>query len=130
MLARSLDHGAPVDHAGTRRLVAEIDVLRNREIGHHAQLLMHHADAGREGVARRAEMDLVAVERHAAAILRVYARDDLHQRRLAGAVLADQAVDLAGAQHEIDVAQGRDAAEGLRDAIHGEPRRAVARRGR
>ena len=33
----------------------------------------------------------------------VHAGEDLHQRRLAGAVLADQAVHLAGAQLEVGV---------------------------
>ena len=38
-------------------------------------------------------------------ILGVDAGDDLHEGRLAGPVLADEAVDLAGAQHEVDVAK-------------------------
>ena len=42
--------------------------------------------------------------RHSAVILVMDAGDDLHQRRLAGAVFADEPVDLAAAQREIDVA--------------------------
>src|SRR5258708_38076790 len=67
-------------------------------------------------------MQLAPVDRHVALILRMKARDDLHEGRLAGAVLADQAVDLAPAQHEIDVAQRCDAAERLGDAVHGKRR--------
>ena len=126
MPARTVDHGAPVDDAAARRLLAEIDVLGHREVGHDAQLLVHHADAGRQRLARRAEMHRPAVDRHAAVVLAVQAGDDLHQGRLAGAVLAHQAVDLAGAQHEVDVAQGRDAAERLGDAASvRQPRRAA-----
>ena len=42
--------------------VAEEDVLGDREVGHDAQLLVHHADAGGERIARRAEVHLLAVD--------------------------------------------------------------------
>ncbi|MDA8248724.1 MAG: hypothetical protein M0Z28_06040 [Rhodospirillales bacterium] len=51
---------------------------------------------------------------------------DLGQRGLAGAVLAQQRVDLAGNQREIDVTDGGDAAVFLDDAGHLEKRRHVA----
>ena len=70
----------------------------------------------REGVAGRAEPHLAPVDHVGAGIFRVDAGDDLHRRALAGAVLADETVDLAGAQGKIDVPQGLDTAEGLRDA--------------
>ena len=47
----------------------------------------------------------------------MHAGDDLHQRRLAGAVLADETMDLAGEQREVDPAKRLDAAEGLRDPL-------------
>ena len=46
----------------------------------------------------------------------MHAGQDLDQRRLAGAVVADQRHDLAGVDVEIDVGQGRDGAEVLGDA--------------
>ncbi len=88
---------------------------------------MHHADAGRERVAGRTEMHLTPVDRHATLVLRMNAGDDLHQGGLAGAVLADQPVDLPLTQREVDVAQGRNAAKGLGDALHRQPRRVGAR---
>ena len=48
----------------------------------------------------------------------VDAVQDLEDRRLAGAVLAEQGVDLAGADVEGDVLEGAHAAETLRDAGH------------
>jgi hypothetical protein len=54
----------------------------------------------------------------------MHAGDDLHQRRFAGAVFADEAVDFARTEREIDIAQRVNAAEGLRDAAHLEKRRA------
>ena len=51
-------HAPPGDDADTvHRLDAEKDVLGDGEFRRDAKLLMHHADAGREGVARRAEMN-------------------------------------------------------------------------
>ena len=68
--------------------------------------------------ASRAERNRIrlAVEPHHAVVFGVHAGDDLHHRAFAGAVLADQAVDLARAQGEVHVGQRRHAAEGLGDA--------------
>ena len=57
---------------------------------------MHHADAGGARVARRAEADRLAVDAHLAGVAGVDAGDDFHQRALAGAVFAREAVDRAG----------------------------------
>ena len=56
--------------------------------------------------------------------------EDVHQRALAGAVLAEQGVDLAGAQVEVDAVVGDDAGEALDDAAHldGERGRRCGRR--
>ena len=53
---------------------------------------------------------------------------DRHQRRLAGAVLTEQRVDLAGTNVEVDSVVGDDRAEPLRDALQLEHRSARARR--
>ena len=49
--------------------------------------------------------------------------EDVHQGRLTGAVLAEQAVDLTGLHDEVDVIVGDETAEPLRDAtefeLHG-----------
>ena len=60
----------------------------------------------------------------------MHAGDDLHQRALAGAVLADETMDLAGGEREVDPAQRLDAAEGLRDPVQFEDGRAALRHGR
>ena len=59
--------------------------------------------------------DLVA-NPNLAGVRAMNAGHDLDQRRLAGAVLAEQRVDFAGAHVERHVAQHRDADEGLRNA--------------
>ena len=56
LLARLARHAAPADDAeAVRRLLAEEDVLGDRQVGRDAELLVHHADAGGERVAGRAE---------------------------------------------------------------------------
>jgi hypothetical protein len=84
---------------------------------------MHHADAAIEGVARRAQADGLAAQNHLALIVGVHAGDDLHQRALAGAVFADQGVDLALFQGEIHALQRMHAAEALGDGPHLQDRR-------
>ena len=44
--------------------------------------------------------------------------EDVHERALAGAVLAQQGVDLARPQLEVDVVVGQDAREALDDPAH------------
>ena len=45
----------------------------------------------------------------------MHAGDDLHQRAFSRAVFADETMDLAGREREVDAAQRLDAAEGLRN---------------
>ena len=85
-----------------------IDVLGDRQVGHDRSA----PDAPcrcRRPARRAAERKCTGrpSSAHLALVIGVHAGDDLHQRRLAGAVLADQTMDLAGAQREVDVAQRR-----------------------
>ena len=53
----------------------------------------------------------------AAAVLRIGAGEDIDQRRLAGAVLAEQRLDLAGTQIEVDRIEREHAWKALGDAL-------------
>ena len=64
----------------------------------------------------------VAVEQDLALVGRGQPVEDVHERRLAGAVLAEQGVDLAGTDLEVDAVVGDDARVALRDAAHLERR--------
>ena len=68
------------------------------------------------GVLRRVDRDVGAVEQEAAGVGAVDAGETLHERRLAGAVVADQRGDLAGVDREVDVVQHVHRAEALVDA--------------
>ena len=65
-------------------------------------------------------LEFGAVEDDAAAGRRLHARQDLEQGRLAGAVFAKQAENLAAPDLERHVVQRRDAGEMLGDALDGE----------
>ena len=63
MLARHLRHVPPAHRAeAVGRLAAEEHVLGDGQIGNDRQLLVHHADAGSERVAGRAELHRRAVD--------------------------------------------------------------------
>ena len=72
---------------------AEHDVLDDGEGLDEHEVLVHHADAGMDGIVRRADGNRLAVDTDLAGIGLVEAVQDRHQRRFAGAVLADDAVD-------------------------------------
>jgi len=83
----------------TGRLVAEDDVLRDREHRNQHEVLMHHADSGGHRISRAGEMLLHPVEKNLALLGPIEAAENIHQRRLAGTVLTEQTVDLARFHH-------------------------------
>ena len=93
-----------------------------RQLRHEVELLVDDGDAGARGLAGAGEPHRLAVDRDLAVIVGIDAGQDLHQRRLAGAVLAHQGMDLARARREIDALEHRHIAERFADAAHGEQR--------
>ena len=63
----------------------------------------------------RRSVDRLAVDADRPGVGAQHAGEDLDERRLAGAVGAEQGVDLAGRDREVDGAQGDDRAERLGD---------------
>jgi len=110
----------PVQRAGqpTRGLVAEQDVLGHREVRQDAEFLEDDADAEGEGLAGVGRPGLGAGEDDAAGVIGEPARQHVHEGGLAGPVLADQGVDLAGADLKVDPVQGADARKVLDDVFH------------
>src|SRR5262245_5668090 len=108
-----------------RRFDAEHDVLCD---GHHRdqhEVLVDHSDPDVDRVARRAHGDRLALDEDLALVGLVEAVEDVHQGRLAGAVLAEERVHLAAAQVEVDAVVRDDAREALRDALQLENSRFV-----
>ena len=111
---RAIDHGQRAEPP--HRQVAERDVLGNRQRRHQPQLLRDGDDAGGDGVARAGEMPLLSVHANNAVVGTVHAAENADQRGLAGAVLADDGVDLAEADVEVDAVERERRAELLADA--------------
>ncbi len=109
-----VEQGAP----GVRRLGGEHDVLGHRHHGDQHEVLMHHSHAGLDRGTRRAELHRLAGDDDLALVGVVQPVEDVHQRRLAGTVLAEQRVDLALPQVEVDVVVRDGAREALRDVAH------------
>ncbi len=80
------------------------DVLGDRQVRDQRQLLVDDDDALLLAVADGVEAALLALVEELAVVcpVRVDARHDLHQGRLAGSVLANQRMDLAWADGERD----------------------------
>ena len=101
---------------GDATLGAQQQVLQDGERLDQHEMLVDHADAGLDRILRAANGPLLPVDQDLAAVGLVEAVEDVHQRRLAGAVLADDAVDRAGRDDEVDRPVGVDGAEPLVDA--------------
>ena len=97
-------------------LGAEHHVFEHGERRHQHEVLMHHADAVADRLARGADPDRLAVDADFASVGFIEAVQNRHQRRFAGPVLADDAVDDAALDDEIDVVVGVNRAEALIDA--------------
>ena len=98
--------------------VAEEDVLGDGEVAGEVELLVDGRDAQRLGVVRAADLDGLSLEQDLPLVLAVRTREDLDQGRLAGAILAEEGVDLALLDRQLDAFERPDAGERLPDALH------------
>ena len=96
------DRPAIREQRRARRGLPEHQVLGDRERRHQHEILMHHAEAVADRVVRRAEAHHLPAQPDLPVVRAVQAVEDAHQRRLAGAVLAEQRQDLALPQLEVD----------------------------
>ena len=115
--------GLPVDAAAAPRLVAEHDVLADREVRAEVDLLIDGGDARILRVGGAAEAARLTAHDDPARIHGVDAGEGFDERRLAGAVLTHQGVDLARPEREVDGIQGEDAGESDGDPGHFDDRR-------
>ena len=92
-------------------MLAERHVLGDRERLHEPEVLVHHPDPRVERLPRIREPDRIAVEQDLALVGPVEAREDVRERALAGAVLAEQRVNLTDRRLEVDAVVRNDARE-------------------
>ena len=111
--------GAHVDQdAVPHRLRGEDDVLRHRHHRDEHEVLVDHAHARVDRGARRPELDGLALDQDLALVGVVEPVEDVHEGRLARAVLAEQGVHLPLAEVEAHVVVRDDPREPLRDVPH------------
>src|SRR6185437_12081839 len=89
-------HSLAPDEATALRLVAEEDVVGDAESVDEVELLVDGRDAGLHRLLRAAERDRLAEPLALPGVRGVRTGQDLDERGLAGPVLAEQAVHLAG----------------------------------
>ena len=104
------------------QLPAEEKVGGDVEAGDEVEFLKDGGDAGRLRGARIGEAGRAALDQHLAAVRLDDAGEDVHQGRFAGAVLAEQRMNFAALEIEVDAAQGLHAAKALDDAAHRQKR--------
>ena len=109
-----------VDAGRAGDLAAHEDVVAHAHVRREAELLVDDGDAAVPRVRRGREDHRLAVELDRAGGGLDDAGQHLHQRRLAGAVLAEQRRHLAGADVEGDALQRVDVAVGFRDVARRE----------
>ena len=93
------------------RLGAEDDILRHGEGRGQLEVLVNHADAGGDRCGRPGELDRLAMQPDRAGIAWQQPVEHVHQGRLAGAILADQRMDLALTHIERSIVDGDKVAE-------------------
>ena len=98
-------------------LAAEEEVLRRRQVVGQREVLIDGLDAELTRVDRGLEVGRLAVDLERALVRAQRARQALHERRLAGAVVAHQRHDLARRDLERDVVERGDVAEELGDVV-------------
>ncbi len=103
-----------------RRFGTEHHVVERRQRLDQHEMLVHHADAQRDRVACVRDAHRPAFDLDAAAVGLVEAVQDRHQRALAGAVLADDAVHGAGRHCQVDRHVRVHRAETFVDRPHGD----------
>src|SRR5258708_3447155 len=113
-LPRPLVDRVAIDNPEPRRRAGDENILRDREQRDQRQFLVNDDDAERLGIIDVAEVPVLALIDDAAVIIsvRIDTAQHLHQGRLAGTILADQGVNLALPDREIDVVQRLHGAEG------------------
>ena len=120
----------PVGH----RLLAEEDVVGHAQDGDEHEMLVDHVDPARDRVGRAGDPDGGAVQQDLALVRPRQAIEDVHERRLARPILAEEGMDLARADLEVDPIVRDHARVALRDPAHlerrGEARAGLVRHGR
>src|SRR5205823_3357692 len=122
-LVQHAEHAA--ERVGPTYLAAEEDVRRDVERRRDGEILIDGLDPGTARVAGGPEVHGLGVEQDLALVRLDRARERLDQRRLAGAVVADDREDLLRIELEVSASQREDVAVALDESPRLEDRRNV-----
>ena len=122
-------HGLEVEQTeGVRELLAQEHVRGRAQLRHQCEFLIDDADAEVTRSLGRVDGRRSTVDLDLPFVFHLRAAQDLHQRRLARAVFAQQDVNLTRHQVEIHPVERHHARESLPDAGHAKKRRGGAHR--
>ena len=107
----------PVHHSPAIAMADE-NVLRDIEVGKHHRLLIDRGDPKRLRCAGTVDGARLAIDEYLARAWLMHAGHDLYQRRFAGAVFADERMDLARPQHHRNAVERFRHGEILGNATH------------
>ena len=110
--------GGPIDKQPLGVLVTQDNVVEHRHRFHQHEVLVYHADAQLHRLAGGLDADLLPLQKDLALCGLVQTNQDIHQRRLARAVFAQQRQHLAAIDGQADVFFGVEAAKPFADMLH------------
>src|SRR6266545_1750625 len=120
VLPGALAHDAVVEQRPAHDLAVEEHVVVDGQLVDQREVLVDRVDAEGPGVVHGLEGHLLAVDEEPPRIRLLEPAEDLHQRRLAGAVVADEAEHFALSQVNRHVAERLDRTEALGDVLGAE----------
>ena len=128
VFSRNLDNSFAQVRAVLRIVHAERDVFGDGQRLEQREMLKHHADAETAGMRRALHRHALAAPDDLAGVRPHDAVDDLDQRALAGAVFAEQRVNLVARHGQIDAVVGETPRKLLGDPAQRQIRAVVDRR--
>ena len=105
-----------VEEGALRRLVAERHVFRNGEDRDEHEVLVHHADTGGHSISGAREMHGLIIDKNLAAVGLIEPVQNVHEGGLTRAVFAEERMNFALVDDQVNVVIGYERAEHLRDA--------------
>ena len=124
---RAVDEAELAEQARQDDLPAEKQILERRQIGGKREILVDRRNAMSLRVIGGIECDRLAGQKDLPLVRPVRAGEDLHQRRLAGAVVADKRADFSRLDGEVRAIESAHMPEAARDRTGFEQRRHLRR---
>ncbi len=122
---RAVDEAELAEQARQDDLPAEKQILERRQIGGKSEILIDRRNAVSLRVVGGIEGDRLAGDKDLPLVRPVRPRKDLHERRLARAVVADEGADLPGVDGEVSAIESAHMPEPASDRAGFEQRRVI-----